>query len=234
GVRLGSTQGYPRRDGVPDGRPYRRPPSGRGGDGRRGRRGAQGEGRSVARGRELRTPERRDDLVSATQPLPRHPLPRGDPVTDHPIDTEALRARAEHVYRHGGPANAIESLAANVPEILDRLAAAEHHLLRAEAERDRWWRKWCEAEAERDGWRQTALDERGAALDALEQIKARDARIKAVQDLIDQVKRAAAKAAWDEAIEEALDGWTIPASGDIEAVRYILLSTNPYIPEEAA
>ena len=35
-----------------------------------------------------------------------------------------------------------------------------------------------EAEAERDEWRQTALDERAAALDALEQIKARDARIK--------------------------------------------------------
>src|SRR5699024_1450493 len=157
GVRLGSTQGYPRRDGVPDGRPYRRPPSGRGGDGRRGRRGAQGEGRSVAGGRELRTPERRDDLVSATQPLPRHPLPRGDPMTDHPIDTEALRVRAEHVYRHGGPANAIESLAANVPEILDRLAAAEHRATRAEAQsavrgravtiyRDRA----REAEAERD------------------------------------------------------------------------------------
>src|SRR5699024_10293493 len=95
-------------------------------------------------------------------------------------------------------------------------------------------RRADQAEASRDGWRQTALDERGAALDALEQIKVRDARIKAVQDLIDQVKRAAAKAAWDEAIEEALDGWTIPASGDIEAVRYILLSTNPYIPEEAA
>ena len=40
-----------------------------------------------------------------------------------------------------------------------------------------------EAEAERDEWRQTALDERGAALDALEQIKARDARIKAVREL---------------------------------------------------
>src|SRR5699024_3143017 len=118
----------------------------------------------------------------------------------------------------------------------------------AEAWWDRWHSMWRQrgvkhlaaekratrAEAERDGWRQTALDERGAALDALEQIKVRDARIKAVQDLIDQVKRAAAKAAWDEAIEEALDGWTIPASGDTEAVRYILLSTNPYIPEEAA
>ena len=55
-------------------------------------------------------------------------------MTVHPIDTEALRARAEHVYRHGGPANAIESLAANTPEILDRLAAAEHRATRAEAQ----------------------------------------------------------------------------------------------------
>src|SRR5699024_10139212 len=159
----------------------------------------------MAGGCELRTPERRDDLVSATQPLPRHPLPRGDPVTDHPIDTEALRARAEHVYRHGGPANAIESLAANTPAILDRLAAAEHHLLRAEAERDRWWRKWCEAEAERDGWRQTALDERGAALDALEQIKARDARIKAVQAILDENPAAYART-YNHDIRRALDG----------------------------
>ena len=42
-----------------------------------------------------------------------------------------------------------------------------------------------EAEAERDEWRQTALDERAAALDALDQIKARDARIKAVRDVLD-------------------------------------------------
>ena len=118
-------------------------------------------------------------------------------MTTHPIDTEALRARAEHVYRHGGPANAVESLAANVPEILDRLAAAEHRATRAEAQsaiRGRavaiYQQRAREAEAERDGWRQTALDERGAALDALEQIKARDARIKAVQDLIDQADTA--------------------------------------------
>ena len=36
------------------------------------------------------------------------------------------------------------------------------------------------AETERDEWRQTALDERGAALDLLEQIKVRDRRIQAV------------------------------------------------------
>ena len=40
-----------------------------------------------------------------------------------------------------------------------------------------------QAEAERDEWRQTALQERAAALDALEQIKVRDARIKAVERL---------------------------------------------------
>ena len=40
-----------------------------------------------------------------------------------------------------------------------------------------------EAEAERDEWRQTALDERAAALDALEQIKARDSRIEAAREL---------------------------------------------------
>ena len=118
-------------------------------------------------------------------------------MTDHPIDTEALRVRAEHVYRHGGPANAIESLAADTPAILDRLAAAEHRAARAEAQsaiRGRavviYRERAREAEAERDGWRQTALDERGAALDTLEQIKARDARIKAVQDLIDQADTA--------------------------------------------
>src|SRR5699024_3700687 len=105
------------------------------------------------------------------------PTTRGDPVTDHPIDTEALRVRAEHVYRHGGPANAIESLAANTPAILDRLAAAEHRAARAEAQsaiRGRavaiYQQRAREAEAERGEWRQTALDERGAALDALEQI----------------------------------------------------------------
>ena len=146
-------------------------------------------------------------------------------MTTHPIDTEALRARAEHVYRHGGPANAVESLAANVPEILDRLAAAEHRATRAEARAEvrgravaiyrkraeeaevaaRWahdraykadlsWedekRRADQAEASRDEWRQTALDERGAALDLLEQIKVRDRRIQAVQHLVDQADHA--------------------------------------------
>ena len=46
------------------------------------------------------------------------------------------------------------------------------------------------AEAERDEWRQTALDERGAALDTLEQVKVRDRRIQAVQDLVDQADHA--------------------------------------------
>ena len=69
----------------------------------------------------------------------------------------------------------------------DALAAAEHRATRAEAQsaiRGRavviYRERAREAEAERDEWRQTALDERGAALDTLEQIKARDKRIQAV------------------------------------------------------
>ena len=54
----------------------------------------------------------------------------------HPIDAEALRARAAHVYRHGGPPNAVESLAANMPGLLDLLAAAEHRIARLEARSD--------------------------------------------------------------------------------------------------
>ena len=56
-----------------------------------------------------------------------------------------------------------------------------------------------QAEAERDEWRQTALDERAAALDALEQIKAREARIKAVQDALDEIDS-------DQHAEWAYDG----------------------------
>ena len=111
-------------------------------------------------------------------------------MTAHPIDIEALRARAAHVYRHGGPANAIESLAANIPAILDRLAAAEHRATRAEAQSEarrvdiEYWQGVARGNAVTvDVWKETALQERGAALDALEQIKVRDARIKAVERL---------------------------------------------------
>ena len=69
----------------------------------------------------------------------------------------------------------------------EALAAAEHRATRAEAQsaiRGRavviYRERAREAEAERDEWRQTALDERAAALDLLEQIKVRDKRIQAV------------------------------------------------------
>src|SRR5699024_3605064 len=144
-----------------------------------------------------------------------------------PIDTEALRARAEHVYRHGGPANAVESLAANTPAILDRLAAAEHHLLRAEAERDRWWRKWCEAEAERDRWhsmwrqrgiKHLAAKKRATRAEAQadirrcavviyrERAREAEARIKAVQDLIDQADTAGDWTVTCSRLQWAIDG----------------------------
>ena len=79
----------------------------------------------------------------------------------------------------------------------EALAAAEHRATRAEAQsaiRGRavviYRERAREAEAERDEWRQTALDERGAALDLLEQIKVRDRRIQAVQHLVDQADHA--------------------------------------------
>ena len=144
-------------------------------------------------------------------------------MTAHPIDTEALRARAEHVYRHGGPANAVESLAANVPEILDRLAAAEHRATQAkarirhlEATAQITVREALRAEAERDEWRQTALDERGAALDLLEQIKVRDRRIQAVQHLVDQADTAG--------------DWTVTCS----RLQWAIDGTNPYRASETA
>ena len=70
---------------------------------------------------------------------------------------------------------------------LDR---AERRIARLEAQTDIRGRavviyreRARQAEAERDEWRQTALDERAASLDALEQVKVRDARIKAVREL---------------------------------------------------
>lgn len=147
-------------------------------------------------------------------------------MTAHPIDTEALRARAEHVYHHGGPPNAIESLAANIPEILDRLAAAEHErdqavgtaltaqqaldqmehrATRAEAQsaiRGRavaiYQDRARTAEARLAGWmehwnataRTGAVDEVAAILEANARADRAEARIKAVQDLIDQADTA--------------------------------------------
>ena len=95
----------------------------------------------------------------------------------------------------------------------DALAAAEHRATRAEAQsaiRGRavviYRERARQAEAERDEWRQTALDERGAALDALEQIKARDKRIQAVQDLIDQADTAGDWTVTCSRLQWAIDG----------------------------
>src|SRR5699024_10468573 len=94
----------------------------------------------------------------------------------------------------------------------EALAAAEHRATRAEAQsaiRGRavviYQQRARQAEAGRDEWRQTALDERGATLDALEQIKARDARIKAVQAILDENPAAYART-YNHDIRRALDG----------------------------
>ena len=105
-------------------------------------------------------------------------------MTTHPIDTEALRREA---LGQLGRIAADPRWPGRVLSLLDLLAAAEHRATRAEAQsaiRGRavviYRERAREAEAERDEWRQTALDERGAALDLLEQIKVRDKRIQAV------------------------------------------------------
>ena len=93
------------------------------------------------------------------------------------------------------------------------LAAAEHRIARLEAQTDIRGRavviyreRAREAEAERDEWRQTALDERGAALDLLEQIKARDKRIQAVQHLVDQADHAGDWTVTCSRLQWAIDG----------------------------
>ena len=63
-----------------------------------------------------------------------------------------------------------------------------------------------EAEAERDEWRQTALDEHGATLDLLEQIKVRDRRIQAVQHLVDQADHAGDWTVTCTHLQRAIDG----------------------------
>ena len=122
-------------------------------------------------------------------------------MTDHPLDTEALRRAARRVISdpYGG---ALETWwASHALRALDALAAAEHRATRAEASRDEW--------------RQAALDERGAALDLLEQIKVRDKRIQAVRDVLELHGPAHGEHGQDEAdcgpmiitdIRRALDG----------------------------
>ena len=97
----------------------------------------------------------------------------------------------------------------------EALAAAEHRATRAEAQsaiRGRavviYRERAREAEAERDEWRQTALDERGATLDALEQIKVRDRRIQAVQHLVDQADHAGNWTVTCTHLQWAIDGTT--------------------------
>lgn len=95
------------------------------------------------------------------------------PTDPNPIDTEALRREA---LGQLGLIAADPRWPGRVLALLDQLAAAEHRATRAESDRDEW--------------KEVALQERGAALDALEQIKAREARIKAVQALTDQADAA--------------------------------------------
>ena len=102
-----------------------------------------------------------------------------------------------------------------VPALLDALASAEDRATQAkarirhlEATAQITVREALRAEAERDEWRQAALDERGAALDLLEQIKARDKRIQAVQHLVDQADHAGNWTVTCSRLQRAIDGTT--------------------------
>ena len=100
------------------------------------------------------------------------------------IDTTGLRTRAQSTAKAGGDIHIAPGSFLALLDALDR------------------------AEAERDEWRQTALDERGATLDLLEQIKARDKRIQAVQGLVDQADHAGNWTVTCTHLQRAIDGTT--------------------------
>ena len=123
-------------------------------------------------------------LADAAAPGPWHYIPGDYDLASAGIDITAegdsltWDDHSGEVFTHPD-AEFIASARTAVPALLDLLAAAEHRATRAVViyrERAR------QAEAERDEWRQTALDERAAALDALEQIKVRDARAADIWD----------------------------------------------------
>ena len=90
----------------------------------------------------------------------------------------------------------------------DRATQAKARIRHLEATAQITVREALRAEAERDEWRQAALDERGAALDLLEQIKARDKRIQAVQHLVDQADHAGNWTVTCSRLQRAIDGTT--------------------------
>ena len=100
------------------------------------------------------------------------------------IDTTGLRTRAQSTAKAGGDIHIAPGSFLALLDALDR------------------------AERERDEWRQAALDERGAALDLLEQIKVRDKRIQAVQHLIDQANEAGDWTVTCTHLQRAIDGTT--------------------------
>ena len=157
-------------------------------------------------------------------------------MTTHPIDTEALRAELEAAvadYRTPNIDLVVHALSA-LTAAEHRATRAEAQsairgravvIYRKRAEEAEVAARWAhdraykadlswedekrradQAEASRDEWRQTALDERGAALDTLEQIKARDKRIQAVQDLVDQADHAGNWTVTCTHLQRAIDG----------------------------
>ena len=115
-------------------------------------------------------------------------------MTAHPIDTDRLLARIARLEAQS--------------DIRGRAVVMYRERAR-------------EAETERDEWRQTALDERAAALDALEQIKVRDARAADIWDEAHEV-------GWNNADEYWRCDGLIPAYHKADTY------PNPYRASETA
>src|SRR5699024_4550856 len=106
--------------------------------------------------RQSRIRDRRD---RSTQPPRKH----GEPMTAHPIDTEALRREAQQSEDRRLYTMRVKPQA--MLDFLDLLAAAEHRATRAEAQsaiRGRavviYRERAREAEAERDEWREASVE----------------------------------------------------------------------------
>ena len=128
--------------------------------------------------------ERLRKLAAEATPGPWHPHPAGKYVW-----TEELGGIIQNWSDDANAVADVEFIAAAreaVPALLDRIARLEAQAdIRGRAVvmyRDRV----REAEARIRYLAQEVLDERGAALDQMEQVQIRDARIKAVQGVLDQ------------------------------------------------
>lgn len=134
-------------------------------------------------------------------------------MTAHPINTEALRKQHAHLVEKYGPGAWAESRARVVLALLDALAAAEHRIARLEAQSDirgravvMYRERAREAEAERDWNIRSSRNAKRGRIQANARADQAEARIEAVQHLIDQADEAGDWTITATAIQRAIDG----------------------------